>query len=51
MLKGFFEWKEKAIIRSKKIMNGKDFTGKYKHDKNSRLITYRTSTGVKAQNQ
>ena len=40
-------WNEVAIIRGKKIMKGKNCTGKSKHIKGSRLITYKVSMEVK----
>lgn len=35
----------------RKVRKGKIFTGKYKHNENSRLITYKTSIEIKAQKQ
>lgn len=40
MFKGIL-WKEKARFRNKKIRKGKNFTGKCKHKKSHRLVTYK----------
>lgn len=46
-----FEWKEKAMVRNKKIGERKYFKTTQKNNKSNRLTTYKTNTEVKEQKQ